>query len=418
MYNKITMPIPRGRFSHSMLDDFSYLSSLFQKNNKITEIESFENKMADYVGSKYCISFAYARTAFWCILKALNVKPGDKIIMPAITIKAFADIVNSFDLKPVFVDTSTKTGSFELRSFRNALKENPKVILVTYLFGIVPDIEAIFKEINGKNIFIIEDFSQCLDGKFNDTKVGNFGDISILSTSSVKTLDTYGGGLAFTNDIKLAKDILQLQNTFNFPSRKVLLKKALISTSKNVLTHRFLFGIFVYPLVFIAAFFKLKLLSNFVGKRSNVLLNELPEEWFSKLSSQQAKFGLKMLNKIEIRNKKRISIALNYSKLSTFIGSDVSGPSFSIFWQTVFLSTDVNKVRLYLATKGIDCSRTSLVLISALPFDNNQSEFLTPQARLIFDKGIYFPCYHQLTKREVKKINKSIQHLKNKKLLL
>ena len=239
-----------------------------------------------------------------------------------------------------------------------------------------------------------------------------------LSPQGVQVKDLGSTNGTFINDIKLAKDILQLQNTFNFPSRKVLLKKALISTFKNILTHRFLFGIFVYPLVFIAAFFKLKLLSNFVGKRSNVLLNELPEEWFSKLSSQQAKFGLKMLDKIEIRNKKRISIALNYSKLSTFIGSDVGGPSFSIFWQTVFLATDVNKVRLYLATKGIDCSRTSLVLISSLPFDNNQSEFLTPQARLIFDKGIYFPCYHQLTKREVKKINKNIKHLKNKKLLL
>lgn len=418
MYNKFLPPIPRGRFSHSIIDDFSYLFSLLKKNENLAEIKLYEKRMADYVGMKYCVSFAYARTAFWCILKSINLKPGDKIIMPAITIKAFADIIDFFELSPIFVDTSTKTGSFDLIGFKNALKENPRVVLLTYLFGIVPDIEIMLEEIEGKDLYVIEDFSQCLDGKFNNRKVGNFGYVSILSTSSVKTLDTYGGGLAFTNDLELAKSITELQNTFRYPSRKVLFKKAVVSTVKNVLTHRLMFLSFIYPLVFIAAVFKLKLLSNFVGSRSNILLNQLPEEWFSKLSCQQAKFGMEMLDYIEDRNNRRISIALQYSKLASFIGSNLTESSSNIYWQTVFLVSDVNKVRLILATRGIDCSRTSLVLISKLSFKNNQFKVLTPQARLIFDQGVYFPCYHQLTDKEVQKIKQSISNLNTKKLIL
>jgi dTDP-4-amino-4,6-dideoxygalactose transaminase len=337
--------------------------------------------------------------------------------MPAITIKAFADIIEFFELTPVFVDTSVKTGSFDLAGFKNALKENPRVVLLTYLFGIVPNIDMILEAIGSKNLYVIEDFSQCLDGQFKNRKVGSFGHISILSTSSVKTLDTYGGGLAFTNDLKLANSITKLQSGFDYPSRKILLKKALNSSVKNLLTHRLSFLVFVYPLVFIAAFFKLKLLSNFVGRRSKILLKQLPEEWFTKLSCYQAKFGLRMLDTIEERNKKRISIALRYSKLASFIGSDPIESSFNIYWQTIFLVSDVNRVRLHLALRGIDCSTTSLVLISSIPFKNNQSEVSTPQAELIVSRGVYFPCYHQLTENEVQKIEKILFDLNTKKLI-
>jgi perosamine synthetase len=211
----LLLPIPRGRFSHSILDDITFLFSLFKKEEDFEEVQFYEKRMADYVGMNYCVSFAYARTAFWCILKAINLKPGDKIIMPAITIKAFADIIEFFELTPVFVDTSVKTGSFDLAGFKNALKENPRVVLLTYLFGIVPNIDMILEAIGSKNLYVIEDFSQCLDGQFKNRKVGSFGHISILSTSSVKTLDTYGGGLAFTNDLKLANSITKLQSGFD-----------------------------------------------------------------------------------------------------------------------------------------------------------------------------------------------------------
>jgi dTDP-4-amino-4,6-dideoxygalactose transaminase len=159
------------------------------------------------------------------------------------------------------------------------------------------------------------------------------------------------------------------------------------------------------------------LLSNFVGRRSKILLKQLPEEWFTKLSCYQAKFGLRMLDTIEERNKKRISIALRYSKLASFIGSDPIESSFNIYWQTIFLVSDVNRVRLHLALRGIDCSTTSLVLISSIPFKNNQSEVSTPQAELIVSRGVYFPCYHQLTENEVQKIEKILFDLNTKKLI-
>ena len=67
----------------------------------------------------------------------------------------------------------------------------------------VPNIKEIISISKESNLFVIEDFSQCLNGKFKAQKVGTFGDVGVYSASSIKTLDTYGGGLLVCRNKKL-----------------------------------------------------------------------------------------------------------------------------------------------------------------------------------------------------------------------
>ena len=59
----------------------------------------------------------------------------------------------------------------------------------------MPDVERMARILKVRKVYMLEDFSQCLDGMYNGLKVGRFGDIGIYSASSIKTLDTFGGGL-------------------------------------------------------------------------------------------------------------------------------------------------------------------------------------------------------------------------------
>ena len=409
-------PIPRGRFFHSLKEDFSYfIGTLFNKAKR-SEIDEYEKIMADFLGRKFCISFSYARTAFWAILSSQKFNYGDKILLPPLTIKPIADIVSHFNLSPIFVDIDLKTGSFDLKSLSLALKENPKVILLTYLFGVVPNVDDLLGTIDDQ-VLIIEDFSQCFNGTFNGRKIGTFGDISILSTSSVKTLDTYGGGLAFTDDEELARLLKNISKNLQIPSKLPLIKKNLFSSAKNFLSHPLPFTFFMFPVLFFLAILKSDKFSAFAGKRSNKLLSNLPSEWFTQISPMQARFGINKLSQILETDVKRRKIAARYMEAGNFIGSEPINGSVNTNWQTVFLTNDFMQTRKSLALHGIDCAKTSLVLISEVDFKQGAAKNKMPNAEKLSKKGIYFPCFHQLSDLDIERVYACIGSLKMNNLL-
>ena len=195
------LPISRGRISHTLFEDLVWLvRSVFSKINDSQTVTRFETTFAKYVGRKHCIVFPFARTGIHAVLKNLDLPEGSVVLMPPITIKPILDVVLDLKLVPVFVDIDQSTVCFSESAFTDALKSSPRVAILTYLFGIVPDVEALCKTLRNAGVFIIEDFSQCFNGKFRGDQIGSFGDVSVYSASSVKTLDTYGGGFVFTDD--------------------------------------------------------------------------------------------------------------------------------------------------------------------------------------------------------------------------
>ena len=204
--------IPRGIVYHKVIDDIlSLIQAVFAKLDDVRKISKFEQQFADYIDCKYCIAFPFARTAIYAALKLQNLPEGAEIIMPPITIKPMLDVVLDLKLRPVFVDLDPNTLCFDLEQLKAAITANTKAILITYLFGIVPNMEQLIALCREKNLFVIEDFSHCLNGKYRDKKIGSFGNVGIYSASSIKTFDTYGGGLAVTNNDELANKLRNAQ---------------------------------------------------------------------------------------------------------------------------------------------------------------------------------------------------------------
>ena len=138
--------IPRGIIYHKLSYDFiNIFRVLFSKLNNENLIKKFEDKFAIYNDSKFCVAFPFARMGIYYSLKAKNFPQNSEIIMPPITIKAILDVVLATGLKPIFVDINENDFSYNLADLKAKINENTKSILISYLYGIVPDVDEIVK---------------------------------------------------------------------------------------------------------------------------------------------------------------------------------------------------------------------------------------------------------------------------------
>ena len=400
--------IPRGKIYHKLRFEFRYLfKTLFSNLNNEEIVNVFEDKFAKLNGSSYCIAFPYARSAVYHSLKINNFEKDSEIIMPPITIKAMLDSVINLGLKPIFVDIDLDTLSFDLDDLEKKINVNTKAVLLTYLYGIVPNVDEIRKICKKNSLFIIEDFSQCLNGKFNETKVGNFGDVGVYSSSTTKTLDLFAGGICFTNNSNIYIELKKYQSQLLAPSRMRILKLILIDIFRNLATSKIIFSILTFRILKFLDFFTSKSTEKCVGTRSVEKLESIPKFWFEKFSSIQAKAGIEIIDSkiVEIEDEKRMYITNKYREEI----SDVKFPNFNkglnVYWQCIAYTESIIETRRKLLMKNIDIATTSLPLLSQFPLYGIEQN--TPNAKYLVNNSIFIPNFSYLTKKEVSKIVES-----------
>ena len=405
------LPISRGRISHTLFEDLVWLvRSVFSKINDSQTVTRFETTFAKYVGRKHCIVFPFARTGIHAVLKNLDLPEGSVVLMPPITIKPILDVVLDLKLVPVFVDIDQSTVCFSESALTDALKSSPRVAILTYLFGIVPDVEALCKTLRNAGVFIIEDFSQCLNGKFRGDQIGSFGDVSVYSASSVKTLDTYGGGFVFTDDDEMSKSLGDSQRELSKPSRSRLIKKVQTDLIRNFASQPIVFALLTFPVLRFLTWRGGSKLTKFTGDRDQQPLPSLPAEWFESYTSLQAKVGLQQLKQMEEKDLKRKSainqINISHNFKDRPIGKDGGE---NVFWQYIVYADNFPEFQKQLNSRGVDCATTSLVKISGL--ESYPFQGVTPNADRLYSNGVYLPCYHQLTKTQISRISNALSEL-------
>ena len=161
--------------------------------DNIEEVENFENQFSQYMGTNYCIAFPLARSAIYFSLKAKSFPEGTEIIMPPISIKGILDVVLDLKLEPVFVDIDPDTLCFDLSELKNSITNETKAILITYLYGIVPNMVDLINVCRKYGLFIIEDYSHNLNATYNNKKLGTFGGWGLSSSSQVPSWQKHPG---------------------------------------------------------------------------------------------------------------------------------------------------------------------------------------------------------------------------------
>jgi dTDP-4-amino-4,6-dideoxygalactose transaminase len=174
---------------------------------------SFEENYAKYSESKYCIGVANGLDAITLSLKALNIGPGDDVIVPSNTYIATWLAVSNVGAKIIPVEPRFETGNLNPELIENAITRNTKAIIVVNLYGQSAELNLIKNICDKYSIFLIEDNAQSQGALCNGKKTGSFGIINATSFYPGKNLGALGdGGAITTNSLELYDRLRVLRN--------------------------------------------------------------------------------------------------------------------------------------------------------------------------------------------------------------
>ncbi|KJK21047.1 aminotransferase DegT [Burkholderiaceae bacterium 16] len=175
------------------------------------EVAELEERLAAFVGTKYCITCANGTDALQIAQMALGIGPGDEVITPGFTYIATAETVALLGAKPVYVDIDPRTYNVDPNLIEKALTPRTKAIIPVSLYGQCADFDSINAIAKSRGIPVIEDAAQSFGATYKGRKSCSLSTIACASFFPSKPLGCYGdGGAIFTNNKELATTIRQI----------------------------------------------------------------------------------------------------------------------------------------------------------------------------------------------------------------
>ena len=183
-------------------------------------VQTFEREVAKYCNTNYGVSTNSASSALTLACKALGVKKGDSVWTSAITFVASTNCALHCNASIDLIDIDPKTYNISISDLEekliNAKIKNklPKVVIPVHLAGNSCDMKKIYNLSKKYHFSILEDASHCIGGSHRNKKIGScqYSDITVFSFHPVKIMTTGEGGMALTNDFKLADDMQKLRS--------------------------------------------------------------------------------------------------------------------------------------------------------------------------------------------------------------
>jgi dTDP-4-amino-4,6-dideoxygalactose transaminase len=165
------------------------------------EVSALEEAIARYCGTGYAVGCASGTDALLLALEALDVGPGDEVLMPPFTFFATAGAVCRIGARPVFVDIDPSTYNVDPMQVENKLTSRTRAIMVVHLFGQCADMEALWDIAERNDLPIIEDAAQAIGAEYQGKRAGTLGAIGCFSFYPSKNLGAYGdAGMTVTSD--------------------------------------------------------------------------------------------------------------------------------------------------------------------------------------------------------------------------
>lgn len=177
------------------------------------EVGELEERLSEFTGAEHCITCGSGTDALQLALMALDVGPGDEVVVPGFGFIAPAEVVALLGAKPVYVDVEAHSFNVNAAHLQAAITSRTKAILCLSLFGQCADYRAINAVATRFDLPVVEDAAQSLGASQHGARSGNLTTLGCTSFFPSKPLGCYGdGGAVFTNDALLAKTVGQLAN--------------------------------------------------------------------------------------------------------------------------------------------------------------------------------------------------------------
>ena len=234
--------IPRRQVPVSIADVLAWSGALLERDgSSVGRVREFESAFARYIGCPYAHATASGRNAIVLALQACGARPGDEILVPAITLGELLPILRGVGFRPVAVDVDADTFNVDVRHLVRHMGPRTGAVLATHLLGGPCDIEAICSAARDRGIAVVEDCAHALGATVGDRKVGSFGDAAIFSFEVTKAVPTYGGGMVVTSQPDISRRVTAELATHEI-RRGPALNRALSTWTEEALIRSPLYG--------------------------------------------------------------------------------------------------------------------------------------------------------------------------------
>jgi len=176
---------------------------MFTMGEKVAE---FEHDFAQYIGGEYCVMVNSGSSANLLGIAALfyrkinSLKPGDEVIVPAVSWSTTYTPLHQYGLKLKFVDIDLQTLNYDLDALESAVSDKTRLIVAVNLLGNPNNFDQITHIVAHRNIIIFEDNCESMGAEYKDKKAGGFGIIGTFSTFYSHHIATMEGGMLVTDD--------------------------------------------------------------------------------------------------------------------------------------------------------------------------------------------------------------------------
>lgn len=427
--------LPRHKLYINLSSLVYSLFNIFFKLKKRNTKNVIYEKLQKFFNTKNIFTISSWRAGLFVSLKSLNLEKNSEILVTPISIP---DQINSIILagcKPVFVEMNKETHNFDIEDLKNKINDKTKVIHITYLSGIIPDLEEILEIAKKKNLVIIEDISQAYGAKYKNYNIGNIGSFSIGSLSTGKTLASLAGGILIVNDDKYINNVKSEMKDFQKePKKNIEIKLNIWQLTISLATSKIIFNILTYYyLKILSIFFKKKfndpelknkiynkkLVKNTFYSNPEILRSEFPSELYFDLSNNQLEILDQTLDDLEknIANM-RYQAKLYCENLNQTFLKFIPKASFKVdtntYWHfplTFNTREEAENFRYSMFNRGFDCVGYGLPLCNEIKAFNKFAENL-PNSKQIKENTIFLPLNGKLKKKDIKSTITELNKLK------
>ena len=287
------------------------ITDMDSRFNKSSAILEYEQTFAEWFVDHKAFAFWKGRVALYAILRALDIGPGDEVVLPGYTCVMDVNPIKYLGATPVYVDIEPVTFNMNVKLLEEKITANTKVIIAQHTYGYPCYMDAIMNIADKSSISVIEDCCLAFGSTYKGKIVGRFGKAAYFSFQWNKPYTTGLGGMVLTNDSELAETIESLcaKESCKPSKKEVLMLAAQLA----------IYRAFIYPrtTAFAQSVFR------YLTKKGIVVGSSKPSEYEPKMTSDffkavsgiQARSGLKQLGKIDKNIAHRKKMAQLYDQL-------------------------------------------------------------------------------------------------------
>ena len=366
-------------------------------------IAEFEKAFAARMGASHAVATSYGRMAFLYLLDALQLPPGSEIILPALTFWVIPELARVAGLKPVFADVDPCTFTLNPAAFERAITPRTSAVVPTHLYGLPCDMDAIMTIARARGLKVIEDCAHALDATWRGQPVGTLGDGGFFSFQLLKPLNTYGGGMAVTNDAAVAARVAASVAAERLPREADVLRRLQIGRLQRIA---------IRPRVFSASLFPVMWAASWISATPDVYLWEsirpldpLPAPYCERYSNVQAAIGLEGLAHLDEWTEATIAHARALE--TALAGTDIETPRVPagarhVFYQYAIYAKRRQEVVRTCLRRGLDIESLHVDVCTRLPLFGNGHRPVPGAERA--GEAIQLPVYSSLKIDDVDRI--------------